>query len=98
MTHSCVGKDRRETGNFIGGEGVLKHLKDGPPRRRVGLVIEGAPARRESFSTVFLFSFNIVAQRERKFYLPQAKSSVSYLSSPFTARTMLKLADFLKVP
>ncbi|KDQ61979.1 hypothetical protein JAAARDRAFT_55242 [Jaapia argillacea MUCL 33604] len=40
-----IGKDRRETGDFIGAEGVRKHLKDGPPRRRVGFVIEGAPAR-----------------------------------------------------
>ncbi|KAH7923694.1 glycine cleavage system T protein [Leucogyrophana mollusca] len=40
-----IGKERRETGDFIGAEGVLKHLKEGPPRRRVGLVVEGAPAR-----------------------------------------------------
>lgn len=40
-----IGKDRREAGGFIGSEGVLKHLKEGPPRRRVGLVVEGAPAR-----------------------------------------------------
>ncbi|KIJ10819.1 hypothetical protein PAXINDRAFT_157505 [Paxillus involutus ATCC 200175] len=40
-----IGKERRETGNFIGAEGVRKHLQDGPPRRRVGLIVEGAPAR-----------------------------------------------------
>ncbi|KAI0693374.1 glycine cleavage system T protein [Cerioporus squamosus] len=40
-----IGKDRRETGAFIGAEGVRKHLKEGPPRRRVGLTVEGAPAR-----------------------------------------------------
>ncbi|PSR72206.1 hypothetical protein PHLCEN_2v11913 [Hermanssonia centrifuga] len=40
-----IGKDRRERGDFIGAETVLKHLKEGPPRRRVGLVVEGAPAR-----------------------------------------------------
>jgi len=40
-----IGKERRESGGFIGAEGVIKHLKEGPPRRRVGLVIEGAPAR-----------------------------------------------------
>lgn len=42
-----VGKDRRENGDFIGAEGVRKHLKEGPPRRRVGLTVDGAPARRE---------------------------------------------------
>ncbi|ETW78553.1 hypothetical protein HETIRDRAFT_103954 [Heterobasidion irregulare TC 32-1] len=40
-----IGKDRREAADFIGAESVLKHLKDGPPRRRVGLIVEGAPAR-----------------------------------------------------
>lgn len=40
-----IGKERRETGGFIGAEGVSKHLKDGPPRRRVGMIVEGAPAR-----------------------------------------------------
>ncbi|PIL27982.1 hypothetical protein GSI_09926 [Ganoderma sinense ZZ0214-1] len=40
-----IGKDRRETGDFIGAEGVRKHLKEGPPRRRVGLTVDGAPAR-----------------------------------------------------
>ncbi|KAF9233799.1 hypothetical protein BU15DRAFT_90219 [Melanogaster broomeanus] len=40
-----IGKERRETGDFIGAEGVRKHLKDGPPRRRVGLIVDGAPAR-----------------------------------------------------
>ncbi|EIW75330.1 glycine cleavage system T protein [Coniophora puteana RWD-64-598 SS2] len=40
-----IGKDRRENASFIGAQGVLKHLKEGPPRRRVGFVVEGAPAR-----------------------------------------------------
>lgn len=40
-----IGKERKEKGGFIGDETVLKHLKEGPPRRRVGLVVEGAPAR-----------------------------------------------------
>ncbi|KAI0324207.1 glycine cleavage system T protein [Cubamyces sp. BRFM 1775] len=40
-----IGKERREAGDFIGAEGVRKHLKEGPPRRRVGLTVDGAPAR-----------------------------------------------------
>ncbi|KAF8217117.1 hypothetical protein K438DRAFT_1798325 [Mycena galopus ATCC 62051] len=40
-----IGKERKENGTFIGAAGVRAHLKDGPPRRRVGLVVEGAPAR-----------------------------------------------------
>ncbi|KAJ7097224.1 aminomethyltransferase [Mycena belliarum] len=40
-----IGKERKESGTFIGAEGVRQHLKDGPPRRRVGFIVEGAPAR-----------------------------------------------------
>lgn len=40
-----VGKDRRAAGDFIGAERVLRELADGPPRRRVGIVIPDAPAR-----------------------------------------------------
>jgi aminomethyltransferase len=45
---SCMttAKDRREKGGFIGAEEVQKVIKSGPSRRRVGLVVEGAPARR----------------------------------------------------
>lgn len=46
-----VGKDRRASGGFHGAETVLAQLKPkkdggtGVGRRRVGLVVEGAPAR-----------------------------------------------------
>ncbi|KAH7903994.1 hypothetical protein BJ138DRAFT_1131155 [Hygrophoropsis aurantiaca] len=40
-----IGKERRETGDFIGAEEVLRQLKEGPTRRRVGLIVEGPPAR-----------------------------------------------------
>ncbi|KAG6909514.1 hypothetical protein DXG01_017071 [Tephrocybe rancida] len=40
-----ISKERREVGGYIGAEGVKKVLKEGPSKRRVGLVIEGAPAR-----------------------------------------------------
>ncbi|KAN0065651.1 Aminomethyltransferase, mitochondrial [Thecaphora frezii] len=41
----CVGKDRRAAGDFLGAERVLRELKEGPPRRRVGLVVDGGIAR-----------------------------------------------------
>lgn len=51
-----VGKDRRASGDFIGAERVLREIKEGPKRRRVGLVVEGAPAREGT--QVFLPSSN----------------------------------------
>ncbi len=42
-----IGKDRKEQGGFIGAEEVLRQLKEGPTRRRVGFVVQGAPARRK---------------------------------------------------
>lgn len=42
----CVGKDRRAKGDFLGSERVLRELKEGPPRRRVGVLVgAGSPAR-----------------------------------------------------
>lgn len=41
----CVGKDRRAAADFLGAERVLKELKEGPPRRRVGLFVDGGIAR-----------------------------------------------------
>ncbi|KIY46819.1 glycine cleavage system T protein [Fistulina hepatica ATCC 64428] len=40
-----IGKERKTAGSFIGAEGVLKHIREGPPRRRVGLIVDDAPAR-----------------------------------------------------
>lgn len=38
-------KSRRETGGFLGAEHILPQIKGGVTRRRVGLIVEGAPAR-----------------------------------------------------
>ncbi|KAI8876906.1 hypothetical protein K501DRAFT_231237, partial [Backusella circina FSU 941] len=40
-----IPKSRRETGGFLGADKILPQLKNGVSRRRVGLLIEGAPAR-----------------------------------------------------
>ncbi|MHC8510345.1 MAG: glycine cleavage system aminomethyltransferase GcvT [Rhodospirillales bacterium] len=42
----AVGKRRREEGGFPGAETILAQIKNGPPRKRVGLKLQGkAPAR-----------------------------------------------------
>ena len=43
-----VAKRRRADGGFLGAETILQQLKDGPSRRRVGLISTGAPARAHS--------------------------------------------------
>lgn len=42
-----ISKPRRAQADFPGAQRILQELKEGPKRRRVGLVIEGAPARGE---------------------------------------------------
>ncbi|XP_024389923.1 aminomethyltransferase, mitochondrial [Physcomitrium patens] len=43
-----VGKRRRAEGNFLGAEPILRQIKDGVSRRRVGFISTGAPARAHS--------------------------------------------------
>jgi glycine cleavage system aminomethyltransferase T len=52
-----IGKDRRAAGGFIGSETVLDQLKNGPPRRRVGLIVEEAPARRAFLFVIYPLLF-----------------------------------------
>ena len=40
-----IGKDRRESADFIGAQPILDQLKNGPSRRRVGIISTGPPAR-----------------------------------------------------
>ncbi|ORX64913.1 putative aminomethyl transferase [Basidiobolus meristosporus CBS 931.73] len=43
-----IGKRRREEGGFLGAEHILPQIKGGVSQRRVGLVVQGAPARDHS--------------------------------------------------
>ncbi|QCB54137.1 glycine cleavage system aminomethyltransferase GcvT [Sphingopyxis sp. PAMC25046] len=43
----AVSKRRREEGNFPGAARILGHLEDGPPRKRVGLTVDGKLPVRE---------------------------------------------------
>ncbi|KAG9011085.1 Aminomethyltransferase, mitochondrial [Tulasnella sp. JGI-2019a] len=40
-----IAKSRRHPGAFIGSDTILQQLKDGPTKRRVGFIVEDAPAR-----------------------------------------------------
>ncbi|KAJ3018321.1 hypothetical protein HKX48_002959 [Thoreauomyces humboldtii] len=40
-----IGKRRREEGGFLGSDKIIPQIGKAVPRRRVGLVVEGAPAR-----------------------------------------------------
>lgn len=40
-----VGKRRREKFDFLGGAVIQKQIKEGPSKKRVGLINTGAPAR-----------------------------------------------------
>lgn len=45
MNSFYIAKSRRETGGFLGAEHILPQIKGGVTRRRIGLIVEGAPAR-----------------------------------------------------
>ncbi|CAO3654294.1 unnamed protein product [Cunninghamella echinulata] len=40
-----IAKSRRQTGGFLGAEHILPQIKGGVTRRRIGLIVDGAPAR-----------------------------------------------------
>lgn len=80
-----IGKERRETGDFIGADLVLKHLKDGPPRRRVGFTVEGAPARRKSF-LIPSFVLHAVSEIRRLQRVPRSSSLHLAISSETSRR------------
>ena len=61
-----IGKDRRIAGDFIGSKTVLDQLKNGPPKRRVGLIVEEAPARRTHTLNLNLFFLNLHYFRRRE--------------------------------
>ncbi|RKP37560.1 hypothetical protein BJ085DRAFT_43133 [Dimargaris cristalligena] len=43
-----IGKRRRQEGGFPGAEIILGQIKNNPPRRRVGLIVQGSPARQNA--------------------------------------------------
>ena len=87
-----IGKERRETGGFLGADLVLRHLKDGPPRRRVGFIVEGAPARRE-FGHLYCASCRVliyVAAEGAKIFKPSSSDLIGTITSGIPSPTLEK--------
>ncbi|KAG9299589.1 hypothetical protein G9A89_020760 [Geosiphon pyriformis] len=40
-----IGQRRRQQGGFLGSDITIRDLREGPKRRRIGLIVEGSPAR-----------------------------------------------------
>lgn len=59
-----IGKERRSEGaGFVGESEILRQLKEGVERRRVGVVSEGAPARRTFLHSDFLLPLLLTDER-----------------------------------
>jgi hypothetical protein len=54
-----IGKRRRKEGGFLGAEHVIPQIKGGVERRRIGLIVEGAPARGIFYNFFLVFVDNI---------------------------------------
>jgi len=77
-----LGKDRREKGGFIGAETVLKQLKDGSLRKRVGLFVEGAPARRKSQIDVIVAATHSIIAEGARILAPDSSEELGLYGHP----------------
>lgn len=87
-----IGKERKGTGGFIGAEALQKQIKNGPPRRRVGLIIEGAPARGIVSSLFFYISpsnFSISSEGA-KIFTPDGAETLGTVTSGIPSPTVGK--------
>lgn len=82
-----VGKDRRQKGDFIGANVVQKQLKEGPTRRRVGMIVEEAPARRKFHVILFLHFFISIFMQKAPRYLGNPVKSLSVNSTFYISGT-----------
>lgn len=79
IDNNTLAKQRRQPGAFIGVDTVLKHLKGGPPRRRIGMIVDGAPARGKDIIIKLLFPqlfLQTNTQRVQKSIIRMGNSSV----------------------
>lgn len=91
-----IGKSRREKCDFLGGETIKKHLTEGVPQRRVGLVTEkGAPPR--SHAQIALADGTVVGEVTSGAFSPNLKKNVAmgYVEKAY-AKAGTKLAVLVR--
>jgi aminomethyltransferase len=67
FSYNFPGKRRKEEGGFLGSDVVLSQLKSGVSKKRVGFVVQGAPAR----GTLPLITFHYIFARGSYHSRPQ---------------------------
>mmetsp|Transcript_2668 Transcript_2668/g.6350 ORF Transcript_2668/g.6350 Transcript_2668/m.6350 type:complete len:403 (+) Transcript_2668:2-1210(+) len=77
-----ISKRRREEANFLGAETILRQIKEGVARKRVGLLVDGAPAR--DHADVFDMAGNKIGEVTSGAYSPMLKAPIAmaYVSTP----------------
>lgn len=72
----AIGKQRRADGGFIGADAVLRHIHDGVPSRRVGLIFEGRQPVREGAQLVD-DQENVIGRVTSGTFAPSAQASIA---------------------
>eukprot|EP00741_Cyanophora_paradoxa_P025183 tig00000350_g24308.t1 len=80
----AIGKRRREQGGFLGAAVIQKQIAEGVTRKRVGLLIEGAPAREHT--PVFDASGKQVGEVTSGGFSPTLKRAIAqaYVATPLS--------------
>lgn len=102
-----VGKRRRQEGGFLGADIIKGHIKDGVSKKRIGLIVQGAPAREHA--KILDENENEIGEVTSGCPSPTLKKNVAmgYVSTPYAkAGTLLKVkvrsriypAEVVKMP
>jgi len=80
-----IGKRRKQEGGFLGAEKILKQLNEGPSKKRVGLIVNGPPAR-EGATIHDKTNNNEIGVITSGSFSPILKQSIAmgYIQTPFS--------------
>jgi aminomethyltransferase len=79
-----IGKRRRENGSFPGADRIMRELRDGVTRRRVGLLLEGRSAAREN-SDIFDENGQLIGRVTSGAFSPSLNQAIAmgYVAAEF---------------